>query len=223
MNFKRYTVSFIVFIALITGVCKGQEQENDLKAFLFLSVFNDELLSVKGSSTVVNGVDSIYDNYYYECTPPIALNAGMYIGDTLYNTYKIQLYKVNLNKRSRPHYFLRLYPSSSYYIRLREEVWIRVSGYRESDIKILFDYLREQGVSKAHLKKMVKQWSESHELFHEIDWDCIMKGYIKNDTHCDCYNSEPLPYLIYREWEPVIERYSVFSNYPLSGRLEPMY
>ena len=66
---------------------------------------------------------------------------------------------------------------------------------------------------------MVELWRSSDEMFSEIDWDCIMKGYFKNNTHSNCFFSGSNMLYSARFFDEKDNVYADFSKRPLSGTL----
>ena len=101
-------------------------------------------------------------------------------------------------------------------------MWIRISGYRECDLKVFFDALKKRGLSNREISEMVDLWRNSNELFREIDWDCLMNGYFKNNTHSNCYVSNANIWYMARYLGEENDIYAVFSKKLIAGILSKL-
>lgn len=188
MTIKNIISAVLLSITLSTNLCNAQDKT---KAFLFLSVFCEESDSYyELSADIVKRFDSIYENFSYECTKPLVIPVDTFHRDPLksYEKYTIQLFKIR-SSHTPAYYILRLSSCDTYKFSFPEELWIRISGYRESDLKVFFDALRKRGLKKKEIIDMVNQWRNADEMFCELDWDCLLKGYFKNITCYSCYVS----------------------------------
>ncbi len=153
--------------------------------------------------------------YFYK---PISL-------DSITNKYSIQLFKIYADNSEKQSRYLIQYKD------FREAVWLRVAGYTENDIHLLFDYLRKQGIRKQKLRLMIQEWQRADELFKEIDLNCLFHGYLRHSTSGNCFKS--VYYIGLNDLSigcnilEADEINSVFSKVPLSGYLskkpEPHY
>ena len=84
-------------------------------------------------------------------------------------------------------------------------------------MKLLFDELKKQGLSKKDIKELVLLWSKVGGLFSEVDWDCILRGYYSNNTHYNCFISNTFFQYNARYRGKIIDIFAFFSNKPLSG------
>lgn len=202
------------------NICVAQGK--DIKAFLFLSIFCEESNSyLEGSAQRLKDIQKLYENFSYECTRPLVIPVDTFSCDSLksYEKYTIQLFKIQRNTFIPSYYILRVTSCDTYRFSFSEELWIRLSGYRESDIKVFFDALRKQGLKKREIVDMVNQWRKTDELFRELDWDCLLKGYFKNNTCSSCYISGANIYYKARFGRMEDDIYADFSKRPLSGTL----
>ena len=219
MLYKNILVFFILGMGLSANLCHAQD--HNTKAFLFLSVFCEESDSYyEQSADIIKRFDTLYENFTYECTKPLAIPTSRFIKDSLmdYEKYTIQLFKI---KRTRipSYYIMRIASCDTYLFSFPEELWIRICGYRESDLKVFFDALKKRGVTNNEISEMVESWCDANELFREIDWNCLMNGYFKNDTHSSCYASGSNIWYKARYLGEKNDIYAVFSSKPLAGIL----
>lgn len=141
--------------------------------------------------------------------------------DSISGQYSMQIYEVpsnNLEKQSR--YILK-------YKDFCGELWLRLGGYVENDVNLLFDYLKKIGLKNRHIKQMLKEWTIQEGVFSNIDWVCLFEGYLKNDLTRECFIS-----IFYIEanansinFNPVSEKklYSIFARMPLYGYFRNCY
>ena len=199
MNTKRLHIVVLLFASLYGNMSRAQY--DNTKAFLFLSVFCEEANSYfEQSADFIKEFHTWYDNFSYE-------------------KYTIQLFKINKSSHSPIYYTLKISSCNTYRFSFTGTLWIRLSGYRESDIKVFFDALRKQGVKKREIVEMVKQWCNSDEMFRELNWDCLLKGYFKNNTHFSCYISRANMWYLERFSGEDTSIYADFSKRLLSGTL----
>ena len=216
----RLTCIFIIIMTLCINLCMAQNE--NMKAFLFLSVFCEESDSnYEQSAQIINDIQDHYNKFSYKSTKPLVIPVDTFSCDSLksYEKYTIQLFKIQRNTFIPPYYILRVTSCDTYRFSFSEELWIRLSGYRESDIKVFFDALRKQGLKKREIVDMVNQWRKTDELFRELDWDCLLKGYFKNNTCSSCYISGANIYYKARYGGREDDIYAVFSEKPLAGSL----
>lgn len=218
MTIKNIFVTILLIIFLSINICNAQDKT---KAFLFLSVFCEESgFYYERSVDIVNVFDSIYEKFSYECTKPIEIPVSPNARDALmdYEKYTIQLFKIR-SIYNPAYYVLRLSSCDTYKFSFSEELWIRISGYRESDLKVFFDALNKRGLKKTEILEIVDLWRNSDEMFREIDWDCLMKGYFNNNTHSSCYVSGANIRYKVRYLGGEDDIYAVFSKKILAGTL----
>lgn len=220
MQTKICIIAMMLCMNQVFNTCVAQN--DDIKSFLFLSVFCDwSDYWINQASNIIEDFQNDYDKFSYECTRPLEIPVDTLYFDSLlsYEKYTIQLFKIQRNPKLPTYYILRVVGCDTYKFNFRDQLWIRISGYRESDLKVFFDALRQQGLKKRDLKFMIEQWCNSDEMFREIDWDCLLKGYFKNDTRSDCYisNSNIVYKLQYLGEKDDI--YATFSKKILAGCL----
>ena len=216
---KKYFCTILICIVLSAFACHAQE--DNTKAFLFLGIFCEESASYfDESSDIVKAFHTIYDSFSYECTQPLRMPVGYLPLDTLWDDekYTIQLFKIT-RLHDLPHYIMKFSSCQTYLFSFRQDLWIRIAGYKESDLKVFFDALRERGLKKKEILEMVDRWRNSDAMFREIDWDCLLKGYFKNDTHLRCYVSTEKIWYNMRYFGEEDDIYATFSKKPLAGTL----
>ena len=76
-----------------------------------------------------------------------------------------------------------------HYTDFDNDVWLRVGGYVENYLKVFFDYLMKQGISLKQLKGIMKKWEDSDSIYKELDLNCKLKGYFRNNTNSECFYS----------------------------------
>lgn len=222
MIIKKSHAALLLSIILSINLCHSQEKNT--KAFLFLSIFCEESYSYyEQSANVVKDFYSLYERFTYESTNPIDIPVSSFIMDSLkdYEKYTIQLFKIR-SSHNPSYYILRLYSCNTYKFSFPEDLWIRISGYRECDLKVFFDALKKRGLSNREISEMVDLWRNSNELFREIDWDCLMNGYFKNNTHSNCYVSNANIWYMARYLGEENDIYAVFSKKLIAGILSKL-
>lgn len=213
---KRNIVTIILCVGLIANVCHAQDDKT--KSFLYLSFLHDCEVYYESAIYNVAAFDSGYKKFSYECTKPIEIPVSK-SDTTMWDgmKYTIQLYKIT---NCHPNYYImRFYQCDTYKFSFTSELWIRISGFKECDLKVFFDALRKRGIKKKEIIEMVELWRSSDEMFSEIDWDCLLKGYFKDKTCFDCFISETNSFRTIRYMEDKNNIYAVFSKKPLAGIL----
>ena len=100
--------------------------------------------------------------------------------------YTFCLFKVSTPDCCTPYYMLRIRNPDNKY----EEVWYRLGGFRDNDIVVLFEGLLDNWAkNRKDLIQLTKLWSQRHPLFQELDWECLIVGYLKREPVCDCFLS----------------------------------
>ena len=132
--------------------------------------------------------------------------------------YSVQFYKIQWFDKVGGLYIIHLVDNLSKDI----DVWIRVKGWRENDMRFLYLMYKKNGLKKRDFKHMVLSWGAIDSIASEIPWDKIVKGAMNNKMEDDCFISEHyklLDSLRYRDGLkiPTRDLYSVFSRQPMSG------
>lgn len=219
MMYKKIIGALLINLGLFANICNAQD--DNTKSFLFLSVFCEEADTYyEQSSDILKRFNSLYENFSYECTKPITIPVSKIKQDSLmdYEKYNIQLFKIR-KSHIPSYYIMRLFACDTYKFSFREDIWIRISGYKESDLKVFFDALIKRGMKKLEIQEMVDIWRNSDEMFREIDWDCLMDGYYNNNTHFSCYVSGTNLWYKARYLGGDDDIYAVFSKKILAGTL----
>ena len=172
--------------------CLAQKKHlEEEKKILFLSCLIDET-TLKGYyiddifEKIVKKPKSDYQNFKYIASKRLFLH---YFGhdDNDKDVYSVQLFKIPQEYAS--YYVLRFESTKNHVIQFWDTVWIRVSGYTESDLKLFFDELLKKGMTMNRIKSMIDIWRKEDPLFDELDWDCLIDGYTNNKTDGKCYKS----------------------------------
>lgn len=123
-----------------------------------------------------------YENLEYVTTPVFKLKFAADLGFDIQN-YQIQLFKIlDDNSFEQSRYLL-------YYSDVSSKVYLRVGGYVENDINLLFDYFQLNGKNKRELNRLITEWESLDKLFRELDLECLLNGYYKQSTKPDCFRS----------------------------------
>lgn len=138
-----------------------------------------------------------FDNYYsdfekfrYFKSEKLELHISPYSRrESRADVYSIQLFKY-YGQPDEPYFVLKIERCQNIYFHLDEDVWIRVSGFSESDIKLLFDFWgKDQKLTIEDIRNMVDSWQQGDGMFNEVDWDCLIDGYLTNNIKRKCYLS----------------------------------
>jgi len=148
---------------------------------------------------------------------PISVLYKPSMSDSIAGKYKLKLYKISSqNSESQSRFVL-------WYKDISSEVWLRVGGYVENDLHLLFNYLKEDEIKKQQLKEMLRNWATLNSLFSEVDWACLLNGFRENDTKSECYRSAYYVFIndlcINCKRLKKDQLNSIFSRLPLYGRL----
>lgn len=209
---------FITFLCAFNLLLPAQDQSS-LSEEVNLLLYTSKLYDCHG------GVKSTYDRWSYILERNFNYLSVRYSAiDSLYKPnmldsisgrYEIKLYRIlSHNSEDQMRYLLWFKDFSS-------EVWLRVGGYVENDIHLLFDYLKEDRIRSRQLREMFEQWQTSESLFCEVDWTCLISGYKKNKTNSSCFLS--VEYILANDFcinctlLEEDELYSIFSRLPLYG------
>lgn len=224
---KQMFISIFVLLLMVLSTNDSHAQNDPTKSFLFLSVFCEPAnLSFQYSTEVVDYFCRDHENFSFECSKPIKILADPYLEslgftDSLwdFDKYAVQLFRVKQYPQTPPYYIMRMDPCFTSKFSNPDTLWIRISGYQESDIKPFFDALRRQGMKKKDLVYMIEKWCESDSLFDEIDWQCIIEGYFKNNTHSNCYISNAYLFRDILQPDSMHDIYAIFSKNALYGTM----
>ena len=105
------------------------------------------------------------------------------MSDSISGEYELILYKIlSQNSENQSRFVLR-------YKDMWNEVWLRVGGYVENDLHLLFNYLQGDGITKSKLKEIIRDWETLNSLYTEVDWECLFIGDKKNSTKSECFKS----------------------------------
>lgn len=164
---------------------KPMSEEDIIKMALATSVIFDgsQIIYHETIDEYTESLKKHFDAFEFTQSPKIVFYKPNMPYDSIAGKYQIQLFKVQCYNSEYQHLYLMWYKD------FRNKSWLRVGGYIENDLKLLFDYLRKQGMRKRHLKLMLNQWRASDPLFEELDWGCLFAGYLKNKTNTDCFLS----------------------------------
>ena len=168
------------------------------KKIIYLSYIMDDV-SLE-SHSVNTYFDKIVTNAYtsfldFDVTASLLLKLHFYgdsnckYGGNEPDLYYVQLFKITEMNGS---YYLLKFDSKNSRCRFRfsDTLWIRVSGYTLNDLKIFWDKLREKGMNNDQLRSMYEYWQLSDPMFKEIDWECLLSGYLNNETTGECFLSQ---------------------------------
>ena len=223
MIIKR--IFFTLLIAMLVSTAKAQSDDNDtLKRFLTWTIAMDgHLGDPKQIEGILSYVDTGYNSLKYEMSDTVYFYPGLYIREPEYS-YPYFAIVFKITTRWGVYYLMKVDYCTAHVVANDNPnpIWLRVSGFKECDLKVFFDVLL---LNFPVTKKRLKMFFESIEepLLKELDWDCIFKGYFKGDRECSAYISNTYSLREF-EWHEFSGRgyyskkiYSNFSNFPWSG------
>lgn len=140
---------FIISLLSISLVCVTQISAQKIDSFI-----SQEIKMILFSSVETDGayiynmevekVSSVLSNHY-EFLEIKRSNQGEFIkpeaADSISGRYWVRLYKIINHESDRMSRYLL------HYTDFDNDVWLRVGGYVENDLKVFFDYLISQGIS----------------------------------------------------------------------------
>lgn len=223
MNIKKTILVAVFFTAC--NVCNAQQAEAQLDSITIKKTLYHSLVCDNKICKYPGGYVSQFDNYYsnfekfrYFKSKKLRLQVSPYSRvESNFDVYYVQLFKF-YGGPDKPYYVLTIDNCRGLHFELKDDVWVRLTGYTESDIKLLFDYMiNDQRLTMDDIRYMIDCWRKGDEMFAELDWDCLIDGYLKNDTRQDCYFSwakiNTLTSIYSTSWHPRYEnRYSSFST-----------
>ena len=217
-------IFFTLFIAMLVSTAKAQSDDNDtLKKFISWTIAMDGHLGDPNQiEGILSYVDTGYNSLKYEMSDTIYFYPGLYIREPEYS-YPSFATAFKITTRWGVYYLMKVdYCIDHVVADNPNPIWLRVSGFKECDLKVFFDVLL---LDFPVTKKRLKMFFESIEapLLKELDWDCIFKGYFKGNRECSAYISNTYSLREF-EWHEFSGRgyyskkiYSTFSNFPWSG------
>jgi hypothetical protein len=103
--------------------------------------------------------------------------------DSILNNYNIQLFKMmDYNSEKESRYLLN-------YTDFNSNVWLRVGGYVENDLNLLFDYFIRNKTNKKDILKKIEKWEASNVMYTELNLKCKFKGYRRGKAIDGCFKS----------------------------------
>ncbi len=220
INKTMKQVKFALFVTLTLSAFSPVAQNIEaVREFLFLNYISDIGIHTKND---ICSNDAFFQAGTIEASPKYVLNRKAmkheeYISDSV--DYCVQFYKVLWLDNVDGLYLIHLVDELSRNI----DVWIRVKGWRENDMRFLYLMYKKNGLQERDFRHMVQAWgSLGSSIAREIPWDKMVKGAIRNKMEDDCFISEHyklLDSLRSRDGlkTPVRNLYSVFSRQPMSG------
>lgn len=209
---------------MLVSTAKAQSDDNDtLKKFISWTIAMDGHLGDPNQiEGILSYVDTGYNSLKYEMSDTIYFYPGLYIREPEYS-YPSFATAFKITTRWGVYYLMKVdYCIDHVVADNPNPIWLRVSGFKECDLKVFFDVLL---LDFPVTKKRLKMFFESIEapLLKELDWDCIFKGYFKGNRECSAYISNTYSLREF-EWHEFSGRgyyskkiYSTFSNFPWSG------
>ena len=194
MNIKRIILSVICAFTYLSGNSQQLEPQTDsltIKKMLYHSMVCDSRCIYPDNYVIqFNGYYSNFERFTYLTSKKLYLHTKPYSpSESDLDVYSVQLYKFYTDSQE-PYFVLKFDRCRSLYFELAEDVWLRLTGFSESYVKLLFDYLTKDCKLKMNdIKYMINTWKHGDDMFDEINWDCLIDGYLKNDTNRECFLS----------------------------------
>ena len=194
MNIRRLIVIVVFILAKWSSYGQQTNQDSDsiiLKKILYHSMVCDNKHSIPWYYMVAfDTYYSSFENFSFFMSKKLQLHTKPYTNrESTVDVYSVQLFKFYMDS-SQPYYILKIDGCVSLHFELLDDVWIRIAGFSESDLKLLFDFwTKNSKLTIKDIQYMINSWQEGDELFTELDWDCLLEGYLKNNPKQDCYLS----------------------------------
>lgn len=211
---------FFILISLCFS-SMAQEPEKD-REFLLTNYISDiGVCSYCSKESYLQGVDIIFQNKTIVASSKYKMKRKSMKHELRFSDsieYHIQFYKIQGDDVVGNLYVLHLVDDISRCI----DVWIRLAGWRENDMRFLYLMYKKNGMKDNDFKQMVLSWSSIDTIAFETQIDKILDGAIKNKMEDDCFVSEHyklLDGLRVRDMGPTDKKnlYSVFSRQPMAG------
>ena len=213
-----------ILLIVLMSICfssVAQKSEKD-RAFLLSNYISDiGLCSYCSKESYLQKADMIFQTKTIVASPKYTLKRKsmkheLCISDSI--DYHIQFYKIQGDSVVGNLYVIHLVDDISRNI----DVWIRLVGWRENDMRFLYLMYKKNGMKEKDFKRMVLSWCSIDTVVIETQIDKILDGAIKNKMEDDCFISEHyklLDGLRVRDMGPTDNKnlYSVFSRQPMDG------
>lgn len=194
MNIKRIILSVICVFTYLSGNCQQLEPQSDslaIKKMLYHSMICDTKCTLPDDYAIqFNGYCSNFERFTYQTSKKLYLHTKPYSpSESNLDVYSVQLYKFYTDSQE-PYFVMKFDRCRSLYFELAEDVWLRLTGFFESDVKLMFDYLtKDRKLKMNDIRYMINSWRHGDDMFNEVNWDCLIDGYLKNDTNRECFLS----------------------------------
>ncbi len=215
----RFFCLIVIFILSVSLKAQDVEKERD---FLLSNYISDiGVCSFCSKESFLHGADIIFQYGIIDSSPKYALKRkSMEHEERFVDSieYYVQFYKIQGNDRVDNLYVVHLVDKVTRHI----DVWLRVAGWRENDMRFLYLTYKKNGLRERDFKHMVLSWYSVDSIAREAQLDKILEGAIKNEMNDDCFISEHyklLDSLRHRDMGPTDskELYSTFSRQPMDG------
>ena len=212
---------FFLFATLYTFPLLAQVT-GEVREFLLANYISDvRICSYCNKQQYIRGAELIFETGEVWCSPKLtmrrkAMKHEQYISDSI--DYNIQFYKIQGYQNVGHLYIVHLIDGISRGI----DVWIRVRGWQENDMRFLYLLYKKNGLRKNDFERMVLSWINADSIAQEVQFEKVVVGAIKNKMEDDCFISEHSKILDgCRLYSSKIicnkDLYSVFSRQPLEG------
>lgn len=216
---NKVVILFLLLHFTVRMKAQMKIDDDNIRALIFMSIELDGpyMFNMTKYSPLMKLYKNHYDNLEYEKTKASIFYLSGSL-DTIRSSYKMSLYKItDINSRGQSRYII-------HYTDFYCDVWLRVSGYFENDLKLFFDYLvKQRHIKRKKLQSIINEWEHADLLYRELNLSCLLKGYFKNSTKSDCYISASYVRVLDASigFDPIEPNdiHSIFSRVPLYGYL----
>lgn len=212
--------NFFVLLFFIVFNTKSQDISESVKMMLYTSVVEDGTNPYNGKwENWIAFLENNYKNFEYKSSKWYSGYMPSKEGIDYYK-YQIQIFKMPFHNLSSGVRYLLHYKDISI------DVWLRVGGYVENDLKIFTEYLKKKSLKNKEIKKLFFEMQSIGFIYNELEWECLLNGCFKENTKDDCFKS--VFYEFYNErsigLNPLKDRdlNSCFSRVPLYGYIDLM-
>lgn len=177
-------IAITIFFVFRVSAQVDNTIEEKTRLFIFTSIESDGPRAFNGE-TWDNWMKLFENHYkYLNIESTGVLNFVIpFSTDSIADSYSLELFKVlDNNSKNQSRYLFK-------YKDFNNTVWLRVSGYIENDLNLLFDYLKRKKISKKQLNQIVNEWNSSNKIFEELNLQCLFKGYLNHNTSSECFRS----------------------------------
>ena len=216
-------MKYILYIFTVTICASTAAQISERERVYILQNYIEDIgvCSNCSKEQYMQAISTVLDHQQIEVSPRHifmreAIGWEKSIADSI--QYSIRFYRIRGDNRIGNLYLAHLTDDLSRQI----DVWLRLSGWRENDMRFLCKMYEKNGLGKPQLEMMVNSWVCTDSIAQEAQLDKIFRGASNNEMNDDCFISEHyklLDGLRHRDMGPTDNKdlYSTFSRQPMGG------